>query len=323
MTLDAKAIADRRRLKRRISLWRLTAIVAVVAGVLGLILASNDRGGILGGRTHIAVLDITGLITGSRKKVKILQKIAKSSKAKALIVRIDSPGGTTAGSEILYEEIRAVAEKKPVVAVLETVAASGGYIAALAADHIVARGNTITGSIGVIFQWAEVNEALAALGIKVDEIKSGPLKATPSMFSEASPEARAVTEAMVRDGYDWFVGLVAKRRPFDVSTARSLSDGRIYTGRQAIAARLIDEIGGETRARTWLEKEKGLDAGLKIIDWTEDGVTDIDFVSRVVNVAARALGLSATDGAILGISSSAGRRRLDGMLSLWHPQLLN
>jgi len=210
-----------------------------------------------------------------------------------------------------------------VVAVLETVAASGGYIAALAADRIVARGNTITGSIGVIFQWAEVNQALAALGIKVDEIKSSPLKATPSMFAETSPEARAVTEAMVRDGYDWFVGLVAERRPFDISTARSLSDGRVYTGRQAIAARLIDEIGGENVARTWLETEKKLDAGLKIVDWTEDGVTDLNFVSKVLNIAAGLVGLTPNDRAVLGISNLSGRRSLDGMLSLWHPRLLN
>ncbi|VAW11695.1 hypothetical protein MNBD_ALPHA09-320 [hydrothermal vent metagenome] len=323
MTLDAHAIADRRRLKRRISLWRLAAIAAVVVGGLALVWVSNDRAGVFGGRAHIAALDITGLITGSREKVKILTSIAKSSRAKALILRIDSPGGTTAGSEVLYEAIRAVAEKKPVVAIMETVAASGGYIVALAADHLVARGNTITGSIGVIFQWAEVNEALASLGIKVDEIKSGPLKATPSMFSETSPEARQVTEAMVRDGYDWFVALVAERRPFDISTARALSDGRIYSGRQAIAARLIDEIGGESRARAWLESEKNLDKGLKIVDWTEDGVTDIDFVSRVLNVVAGMVGLSVSDRAILGISPQAGRRRLDGMLSLWHPQLLN
>jgi len=284
---------------------------------------TNEQNGVFGGRAHIAALDISGLITGSRVKVKTLQKIARSSSAKALIVRIDSPGGTTAGSEVLYEAIRAVAEKKPVVAVLGTVAASGGYIAALAADHIVARGNTITGSIGVIFQWAEVNQALASLGIKVDEIKSSPLKAAPSMFSEISPEARSVTEAMVRDGYDWFVGLVAERRPFDMSTALSLSDGRVYTGRQAIAARLIDQIGGEKVARAWLESEKKLDTGMKIIDWTEDGITDISFVSRALNFAAGLVGLSPNDRAVLGISTLSGRRSLDGMLSLWHPQLLN
>lgn len=323
MTLDANAIADRRRLKRRISLWRLLAITAIVAGIVAVVLTRDEQGGVLGGRDQIAALDISGLITGSREKIKILKKIAESSNAKALIIRINSPGGTTAGSEVLYEAIRSVAKKKPVVAVLETVAASGGYIAALAADHIVARGNTITGSIGVIFQWAEINQALASLGIKVDEIKSSPLKATPSMFAETSPEARAVTEAMVKDGYDWFVGLVAERRPFDLSTARVLSDGRVYTGRQAISARLIDQIGGEAVARTWLETEKNLDPGLKIIDWTEDSVTGIGFFSRALNIAAGLVGLSANDRAVLGISTLSGKRSLDGMLSLWHPQLLN
>ena len=323
MSLDAEAIVDRRRLKRRISLWRLAAIVAVLVGVFAVFATLNEKDGLLGGRSHIAAVDIGGLITGSRSMTKTLKKIAKSSSAKALILRIDSPGGTTAGSEVLYEAIREVADKKPVVAVLETVAASGGFIAALGSDHIVARGNTITGSIGVIFQWAEVNQALASVGIKVEEIKSSPLKAAPSMFAETSPEARAVTEAMVRDGYEWFVSLVASRRPFDASTARSLSDGRVYTGRQAVAARLIDEIGGEKEAQSWLEKEKGLKSGLRIVDWSDNGVTDIDFVSKVINLAAKSLGLPGADKVVVGLSSIASKPRLDGLLSLWHPQVLN
>lgn len=323
MPLDAETIADRRRLKRRISLWRLAAIAAVVVAAAGIIFASGEDDGLLGRRAHIAALDVSGLITGDRDTVKILRDIAKSSGAKALMVRINSPGGTTAGSEILYEEIRKIAEKKPVVAVMETVAASGGYITALAADHIVARGNTITGSIGVIFQWAEVKDALSSLGIKVEEIKSSPLKASPSMFTETSDEARAVTEAMVRDGFDWFVGLVAERRPFDASTARSLSDGRVYTGRQAMASRLIDEIGGESEARNWLETEKGVKKGLKVIDWSEDELTELDFVSRAVRLGAQMLGFAANDGSVSGISSLSRTPRLDGLLSLWHPRILN
>lgn len=323
MSLDAEAIVDRRRLKRRISLWRLAAVAALVIAVFGIAFASSGRSGLLLGSSHIAALDISGVITGERDKVKILQKIAKSSKAKALILRIDSPGGTTAGSEILFEEIRAVADKKPVVAVLETVAASGGYITALAADHIVARGNTITGSIGVIFQWAEVSKALSTLGIKYDEIKSSPLKAAPSMFAEASDEARSVTRSMVMEGYEWFVSLVAERRPFDLSTARSLSDGRVYTGRQAVAARLIDKLGGEKEAKTWLQEEKSLDKDLKIVDWSDEEDSNLDLVSRVINLTARALGILPKDSTAFTISSQGGTRRLDGLLSLWHPQLVN
>lgn len=322
MTLDADAIVDRRRLKRRLSLWRLFAILVVVAAVLAILFVTNEKGLGFGGRDQIAAFGVTGVITGDKDTVKLIRQLAKTDRVKAVIVRIDSPGGTTAGSEILYEELRALADKKPVVAVMRTVAASGGYIAALASDHIVARGNTITGSIGVIFQWADVKKALNSLGIEVEEIKSGPLKAEPSMFAETSPEARAVAAAMVRDGFDWFVDLVAERRPFDLSTARSLADGRVYTGRQAAAARLIDTIGGEREAQSWLESERGIKSDLKIVDWSEDDITDIDLVSRVVAAAAHALGLGGAERTALGLAAAARTPRLDGLLSLWHPQLL-
>lgn len=323
MTLDAESIVDRRRLKRRLAIWRLGAIVAVVGAVIAIVFASSEKGLVFGGRDQIAAFGIDGLITGQESRVKLIRKLGETGAVKAVIVRIDSPGGTTAGSEALYEELRQLAGKKPVVAVLQTVAASGGYIAALAADHIVARGNTVTGSIGVIFQWADVQEALASLGIEVEEIKSGPLKAEPSLFSDTSNEARIVAAAMVRDGFDWFVGLVADRRPFDLSTARSLSDGRVYTGRQAIAARLIDKIGGDREAREWLETERGIEEGLKIVEWGEDDAGDIDLVSRAVAAVAGALGLPVADNAALGLTVAARAPKLDGLLSLWHPKLLN
>jgi len=322
MTLDAEAIVDRRRLKRRLSLWRVAAVVAGLVGILALVHAFSEKGLAFGGRNQIAAFDVSGLITGDQDQVRLIRKLGETDGVKAVIVRINSPGGTTAGSEILYEELRTLAGKKPVVAVMETVAASGGYITALAADHIVARGNTVTGSIGVIFQWADVREALSKLGVEVEEIKSGPLKAEPSMFSGTSEEARVVAAAMVRDGFEWFVGLVADRRPFDLSTARSLADGRVYTGRQAIAARLVDRLGGEREAREWLETERGIDKDLKIVDWSEDGSSSLDLVSRAVGAAAAALGLVSGDTAAFGLAAAARTPRLDGLLSLWHPQLL-
>ena len=140
-----------------------------------------------------------------------------------MILRIDSPGGTTAGSEAIYEEIRASSAKdKPVVAVMDTVAASGGYITAIAADHIVARGNTITGSIGVIFSFPEVSQLLDTLGIKMEEIKSGDLKAEPSPYKPVPEKAREVSKAMVQDGFEWFTGLVAERRKLPIEQVRML-----------------------------------------------------------------------------------------------------
>ena len=184
-----------------------------------------------------------------------------------MILRIDSPGGTTAGSEAVYEAVRKISAKKPVVAVMDTVAASGGYITALAADHIVARGNTITGSIGVIFSFPEVSKLLDTVGIKMEELKSGELKAEPSPYKPVTEKVRAVSMEMVKDGYDWFTGLVAERRQLPMPRVVELSDGRVYTGRQALAVKLIDEIGGEEQAVAWLETEKKLAANLPIEDW--------------------------------------------------------
>ena len=128
------------------------------------------------------------------------------------MVRINSPGGTTAGSEALYASLRAVAEKKPVVAVMGELAASGGYIAAIAADHIVGRGNTLTGSIGVIMEYPDLTQVMARLGIGLETVRSSELKAEPSPFRPTNPAARALDEALVAEGYGWFRGLVGERR---------------------------------------------------------------------------------------------------------------
>jgi protease-4 len=160
----------------------------------------------------VARIRIEGMITGNSNTLKMLSDIEKAKQVKALMVHIDSPGGTTAGSEAIYEHLRDIAKDRPVVAVMDTVAASGGYITAIGADHIVARGNTITGSIGVIFQWAQVKDLLGNLGITFRERKSGELKAEPNMFDEPSEKALAVTDAMIRDSFNWFTGLVKERR---------------------------------------------------------------------------------------------------------------
>ena len=160
MPLDAQEVVDRRRLTRRLSRWRLAALALVILLVLVVagFVARNSFGAF--GGEQIARVQITGLITGDRKTLDLINRIEKNDNIRALILSIDSPGGTTAGSEELFNAVRKVAAKKPVVADLGTLAASGGYIAAISADHIVARRNTLTGSIGVIFQWANVTRLL-------------------------------------------------------------------------------------------------------------------------------------------------------------------
>lgn len=319
VALDPDALVDRRRIRRRLSLWRFLAILAIIAAAGAIAYGLSNEGLPFARKDHIAAVSIGGVITGRDSQVDLLKKIASSDAARAVMVRINSPGGTTAGAEVLYEQLRKVAEKKPVVAVMETVAASGGYIVALACDHVVARGNTITGSIGVLFQWARVDEALSSLGIDVESIKSGPFKAEPDLFGETSPGARAITEQMVKDSYEWFVGLVAERRPVNLDRARVLSDGRVYTGRQALEARLIDEIGGEDEAKQWLVDNKGIDAALKIVEWDAESSGGIGLGARVAGWILSGLGLPAEPP--FGLGPAVESQRLDGLLSLWHPDL--
>ncbi|MGE0240421.1 MAG: signal peptide peptidase SppA [Parvibaculaceae bacterium] len=315
MASEAELIIDRRRLKRRLTFWRVAAILLFIGGLLAL--AAAWGGFDLGKQgDHIARVRITGLITGDQKTLDLLDDIAKADHVKGLILRIDSPGGTTAGSEAIYESIRKIAKDKPVAAVMDTVAASGGYITAIAADHIVARGNTITGSIGVIFQWAEVSKLLETIGVQMQEIKSGDLKAEPSPFKPLSEKAREVSNQMVQDSFAWFTGLVAERRKLPLDRVKVLSDGRVYTGRQAVAEKLIDELGGEDKAVDWIRREKKLSEDIAVKDWKveseDDGLLGLGL--KITSGALKALGLP-------DLAEQAKLQKLDGLLSVWHPSL--
>jgi protease-4 len=312
MISEAELIVDRRRLKRSLTWWRIAAVLLAIGAIAALVWTP----GLKSFENHIARIRIDGLITGDQPTLDLLKQVSESNKVKGVILRIDSPGGTTAGSEAVYEAVRKINEAgKPVVAVMDTVAASGGYITAIAADHIVARGNTITGSIGVIFSFPEISKLLDTIGIRMEELKSGDLKAEPSPYKPVSDKARAVSMEMVRDGYDWFTGLVSQRRGIAIEQVRVLADGRVYTGRQAIAVKLIDQLGGEETAVTWLQVEKKLDSKLEIVDWAPKAATD-----------PTGLGFAAADGVLKalgleGLRSAAERAKLDGLLVLWHPAL--
>jgi len=179
------------------------------------------------------------------------------------------------GGEAIYEAVRQLAQEKPVVTSVGTLAASAGYMIAAGSDHIVARRSSIVGSIGVIFQYGQVSELLGKIGVEVKEIKSSPLKAEPSPFKPASPEAEAMIDRIVQDSYQWFVGLVAERRDFTPLKARQLADGSIFTGAQGLENGLIDEIGDEETARAWLVAEKGISEDLKIHTWNPDRGSDL------------------------------------------------
>lgn len=312
MLSEAEMIVDRRRLGRKVTFWRILAVLLALATTVALLWSSGpwDRR-----QYHIARIKIEGLITGDERTLDLLKSIEESDRVKALIVRIDSPGGTTSGSEAIYDQLRVIAKTKPIVAVMDTVAASGGYITALAADHIVARRNTLTGSIGVIFSFPQISKLLDTLGIKMEVLKSGELKAEPSPYTPMSDKVREVSNAMVMDGYEWFIGLVAERRQLPLDRVRVLADGRAYTGHQALEVKLIDEIGGEDKAVAWLESAKGIQKDLRIIDWKRRDETSPSLLGLSLGRSLLgALGLGS-------LTESAERAQLDGLLVLWHPQL--
>lgn len=318
MALDAESVIDRRRLKRRLTAWRITAVVLGLL-LFGAVLLSDQggAGGPGGILPHVARITVSGLITDDRKMGELIDKVAVADQVKAVILTINSPGGTTTGGEAMYDAVRRLAEKKPVVAVCGTLATSAAYIVALATDRIFVYGNTITGSVGVIFQWAEVTELLHTLGIKVEEVKSGPLKAVPSPFQPIDEQGRAVTEDMVQDAKVWFFDLVSDRRKIEPRSVPGLTDGRIYSGRQAVELKLVDQIGDERAAMSWLTKEGKVPAGLKIVDWKPIQESAGLFGWLFQSVAA-SIGLSTER--IAGIAGQiSATLKLDGLVSVWHP----
>jgi protease-4 len=257
MSLETDLLLDRRRLKRRLAFWRIFAVLVVVLALAGL---AGGSPGI--GRPYVARLFVRGVITEDRDLTRALDALASDPLASALVVEIDSPGGSVAGGEQLHDAIARVAAKKPVVAVMDGVAASAGYMIAVPAARIFCSPATLTGSIGVLLETGDVSGLLGKLGINADAIVSGPLKDQPSFTKPLSPEGRVAMQSLVMDMYEQFVGMVAAGRHMDPARVRALADGRAYTGRQALPLGLVDEFGGDGEARAWLEKVRAVPSTL-------------------------------------------------------------
>lgn len=266
---------ERKKLRRSRFRWRVVALLAVlVAGGVALSRVQPERG------AHVARFDVDGIIMGDPDRAKLLRRIAKNDNVKALVVRINSPGGTVTGSEELYDVLREVAEKKPVVATMGDVAASGGYITALAADHIVAMSNTITGSVGVIFQAPNFHELMEKVGVQMVEIKSGDLKAEPTPFKPVDPDIIAAERELVDDSFEWFLGLVRERRDIGDNAMAEIRRGGVFTGRMALERGLIDTLGGMNAVRKWLNEERDVAKNLELVVYEvkEKGSLPFDFL---------------------------------------------
>jgi protease-4 len=286
---------------------------------IGAFLMSDSNFSALLNKPQIARVSIVGTILEDRRQLELLREIAEAEHVAGVLLYVNSPGGTTTGGEALYSALRKVAEKKPVVAQFGTVAASAGYIVGLATDHIVSRGNTITGSVGVLMQWPEVTELLGKLGVKMNEVKSGALKAEPSPFQAADPEALAVTSEMIDDGFKWFISLVESRRGISASSIPGLKEGRVYSGRQAEQYNLVDEIGGETEAVRWLKEKRGVAADVEVVDWKVREDSGWGLSASLATIAARIVASVMEGLSHLADSDGLTSLKLDGLVSVWHP----
>lgn len=320
MPFDADEIVERRRLRRKLTFWRVLGVLAVVAAIV--VAVTTLRGSLVPERAeHVARVPIGGIIRNDRERVEMLERI-RTSNARAVILSINSPGGTITGSEQLYDAVRRLAQDKPVVAMVEGAAASGAYIAALGADRIISRRNALVGSIGVIYQFPNVTELMKTVGVSMEEIKSSPLKAEPNPFSTPTPAARAAIDSLVKDSYGWFKDLVGERRQLAGAELDFISDGRVFTGHQGLGLKLVDEIGDERTARAWLAKNRNVPEDLRVRTWNPGGLdSQIGFLSGSAQAFMTAIGLPQMGIFISELSrGTLDGNQLDGLLALWHPR---
>ena len=264
MSLEADLLAERRRLSRRVTFWRALAVIGVIAA-LGALFGKVNLGG-LASNDHVLRLRIEGVITEDRRLLEVIEEASRDASARAMLLVIDSPGGSMSGGEALHGALKRFAEKKPIVALMGGTAASAGYMIAMPAQHVLAREATVTGSIGVLLQSFDVSELMARLGVRPDILATGPFKAQPNPFQPLTDEGRAEMMRVLEDLHSQFIAIVANGRRMDEARVRPLADGRVFTGRQALPLGLIDAIGGEAEARAWLAAQKGIAEALPVQD---------------------------------------------------------
>lgn len=320
MAADAELMADRRRLRRKLTLWRVLTFAALMVAVVTLGIVATGSAERLTGGKQIARISVTGPIIGDARMAELFRRVGRSSSVSGVVVSISSPGGTTTGSEELYRGIRALAATKPTVAFVDGTAASGGYITALGADWIVARETSLVGSIGVLFQFPDLSKLLGTIGVSVEEVKSSPLKAEPSGFKPASPEAKAALQSVVNDTYAWFKTLVQTRRRMTEAEIAAVSDGRVFSARQGLPLKLVDELGSEREAVAWLVRERKVAPNLPVRDWKVATRSRFSLWSAAAFGAAL-IGQPELAESLRQAGAMTAQAQLQGLLALWQPQL--
>ena len=322
-----------------------TFVVNLGGAAQGLEASAIQRDGKLGSR-HVAMLDISGTLTNSNaggllaagdnavaKLAEGLRAAAGDAKVAAVILRVNTPGGTVTASDMMYQEIRRFRQQtgKPVIVLMMDLATSGGYYLACAADRIVAYPTTVTGSIGVIFPTFTVKPALDRLGVRTDAIVSGPNKAAASPFETLEDDQRTILQDMVDDFYRRFVGVVREGRPtIRPETFGMITDGRVFTGRRALELGLVDEVGDVHTAFAAAKSAAGLESADLIVYHRPMQYVTTPY-SRGGGTPPSASGTARADAATatqinllqlnLDTASLLGPGRAAGLYYLWQPEL--
>ena len=294
MSLDWQILEENKKKSFRKGLWR--GIFISVSLVTIFFFFSNFNN-LSSNFPHIARISISGIIYDNNKLVETINDLSENENVKSVFVKINSPGGTVVGSESLYLAINRLSNIKPVISLMGEVATSGGYIVALASNHILARQNTLTGSIGVIIEYQNFSELSNKIGISIDSIKSGKIKGGQNPLSPFDPFVKSNDQKLVDYSFNWFISLIKNNRNIDPNVIDLVSDGRTLTGGMAMDLGLIDGIGSEKEALEYLETNYPSIKGLKIIDieipstnnfffeefFSRISTTNIKFISDLTN----------------------------------------
>lgn len=267
MNIPPEIILEKRNSRKKLAIWQFVSLLLIIILIATSYNKTSFKAKIKNNTDYIAsILIDDDILLEDQKRDKIIANLANDKYAKALIINLNCPGGSAVASEIIYKSIREIAKDRPVVVVMNSVAASGAYLIALAGDHIIAHNTTITGSIGVLTRSFEVTDLADKIGVKFINIKSNTNKAVLSPTEKFTPEMEAVVRESLEDVYEYFVSLVAERRKLDIEVARQLADGRVYTGNRALKNKLVDAIGTKDDAISWLQKNKNISKELEVVD---------------------------------------------------------
>jgi protease-4 len=246
-----------------LGLFILTGIFFLFLGGISLLISSlishGSKTDIFSSKEGVGVVELKGLIVSPEQVLKHLTEFRKNTNVKSIVLRIESPGGAVGASQEIYQEVKRTSVVKPVIASMGSMGASGGYYAALGANTIIANPGTMTGSIGVIVKFPNLEGLFAKIGYKSEVIKSGPLKDVGASDRSMSEEERKLMQDLIDNVYGQFVKDIAAARDIPLDTVKELADGRVFSGEQALEVNLIDRLGNFTDAIAMAAEKGGLD----------------------------------------------------------------